>query len=84
MAHEYKIGDLVNFIGYSYAPDYYYPDDLHGAVGIIVDKTKPLWSTEGWLYRVFWFKTGNTTEVSETHLKVVKPNVETNYDGTQN
>jgi hypothetical protein len=84
LEHKFKIGDLVNFIGYSYAPDYYYPDDHHGTTGIIIDKVKALWIPEMWTYRVFWFKTGNTSEVSETHLKGVKPNMQTNYDGTQN
>ena len=84
MSYSFKVGDLVNFIGYSYAPDYYYPDDLHGSMGIIIEKLSSPWTREVRVYRVYWFKTHNVTEVGGMHLNEVKPNKQTNYDRSRN
>ena len=83
-ADPYQIGDLVEFIGFNYTPDYYYEDMHERRYGLIVETIPSMLATKTWLYRVYWFKEGKTTETVAGHLRMVVENKHTNYnDGTQ-
>ena len=68
----FSIGDLVEFIGYNYTPDYYVDNDDQ-MLGIVVEEvnTSLGYITNTWLYRVYWFKTKRISEVVAGHLKLV-------------
>ncbi len=65
----YKRGDLVRFVGYHYSPDYKYIDEDDYRLGLVVAVIgRYIYEP---LIRVFWFKKGYTTEVQQTHLRMV-------------
>jgi hypothetical protein len=68
----FKVGDLVEFIGFNYTPDYYVDNDEQ-MMGLVVEEvsTSMGYITNAWLYRVYWFKTKKITEVVAGHLKLV-------------
>lgn len=65
----YQIGDLVQYIGYHYSPDYIYIDREDFNMGIVAQVLGRY--TYQPIYRVFWFKKGLTTEVAQDHLRLV-------------
>jgi hypothetical protein len=72
---EFKIGDLVEFRGYNYSPDYYYntDDESNHMLGIVIDHVTTIgpYITKVWLYKVYWFRTKKVTETVGGHLKIV-------------
>jgi hypothetical protein len=85
----FVVGDLVEFIGYHYTPDYYIVDEEHESLGIVIERisTPGIYPNKSWLYRVYWFKSRKVTETVAGHLKMVtvERNKQTNYiDGVQN
>tara|TARA_Y100001963_G_scaffold151076_1_gene233303 strand:- start:607 stop:849 length:243 start_codon:yes stop_codon:yes gene_type:complete len=65
----YRRGDLVRFVGYHYSPDYKYIDEEDYKLGLVVEVIgRYIYEP---LIRVFWFKKGYTTEVQQTHLRMV-------------
>ena len=73
-AELFKVGDLVQFIGYNYTPDYYIDDDSNNMMGIVIEEVvmKSVYVTSStWMYRVYWFKTKKITDVVAGHLKLV-------------
>jgi len=73
-ALQFDIGDLVRFIGYHYSPDYYYPaeNQTERGLGIVIGGIKSPVSATTWLYRVYWFKSKETTETIAAHLTRAK------------
>ena len=65
----YKPGDLVTFVGYHYSPDYKYIDEDDYSLGLVIEIVSRFIYEP--LVRVFWFKKGYTTEVQQTHLRLV-------------
>jgi hypothetical protein len=74
-AELFKVGDLVEFIGYNYTPDYYVHDDEYAnMLGIVVEEvvmTSMYITSSTWMYRVYWFKTKKITDIVAGHLKLV-------------
>ena len=69
----FEIGDLVKFIGFNYTPDYYMLDsELEPVMGIVIDVVtiKGIYITCGWVYRVYWFRTGRITETVGGHMQL--------------
>ena len=65
-AELFKVGDLVQFIGFNYTPDYYIDDDSDNMMGIVIEEVvmKSVYVTSStWMYRVYWFKTKKITDV---------------------
>lgn len=70
----FKVGDLVEFIGYNYTPDYYVDNEYDNMMGIVVQEVvinTTYITSSTWMYRVYWFKTKKITEVVAAHLKLV-------------
>tara|TARA_R110002020_G_scaffold458425_1_gene675791 strand:+ start:639 stop:932 length:294 start_codon:yes stop_codon:yes gene_type:complete len=85
----FGVGDLVEFIGYHYTPDYYMIEEDQLSLGIVIELVglQDTYAHNVWLYKVYWFKSKKITETVAGHLKLVKvePNKRTNYiDGIQN
>jgi hypothetical protein len=70
----FRVGDLVEFIGFNYTPDYYIEDDEKHMMGIVVETigAQGVYITKAWMYRVYWFKTNRVTETVAGHLKLVR------------
>jgi hypothetical protein len=70
----FKVGDLVEFIGFNYTPDYYIEEEEQYMIGIVVEATRGqgVYITGAWMYRVYWFKTNRTTETVAAHLKLMR------------
>ena len=68
----YKIGDLVAFVAYHYTPDFYYGDDYEDALGIVVEiEHYGDFTSEPWLYHIFWFDTQRITAVVTGHIRII-------------
>tara|TARA_R110002020_G_scaffold241976_1_gene455261 strand:+ start:1813 stop:2076 length:264 start_codon:yes stop_codon:yes gene_type:complete len=71
---EYKKGDLVQFVGYNYTPDYYYEmDSDENPLGIVIAEINTIgpYITKVWMYKVYWFNTKRITETVAGHLRLV-------------
>ena len=67
----FNVGDLVEFIGFNYTPDYYIEEEENYMIGIVVEaiSAQGAYITKAWMYRVYWFKTKRVTETVAGHLK---------------
>ena len=73
----FEVGDLVKFIGFSYTPDYYEPSDNPDPMGIVIEAltVKGDYITRAWMYRVYWFKSGQVSETVAGHLCLCGPGI---------
>ena len=67
----FNVGDLVEFTGYNYTPDFIMIDERHEALGIVIDMKRTGQRFLYNMYTVYWFKLGNTTQVPSAHIKLV-------------
>jgi hypothetical protein len=68
----FTVGDLVEFVGFHYSPEYYYRQSAERELGIIVKETNcPGLALTSNMYRVYWFKTARSSETVAGHLKLV-------------
>lgn len=65
----YRVGDLVQFTGYHFSPDYKYIDEDDYKLGLVLEVKKRTYYKP--VYTVFWFKSGYTRDVVEDHLSLV-------------
>tara|TARA_R110001592_G_scaffold360626_1_gene669323 strand:+ start:444 stop:704 length:261 start_codon:yes stop_codon:yes gene_type:complete len=65
----FAVGDLVEFVGYHYSPDYKYIDEDDYKFGLVMKVKKNIFYQP--VYTVYWFKNGRTTEVLGDHLSLV-------------
>ena len=65
----FRVGDLVQYVGYHYSPDYIYIDGEDYNLGVIVE-TLPRQVYQP-IYRVYWFKEKRTTETVAAHLRLL-------------
>jgi len=65
----FNVGDLVEYTGYHFSPDYKYIDEDDYKLGLVIGVKKRTYYKP--VYTVFWFKSGRKQEVVEDHLSLV-------------
>ena len=65
----FNVGDLVEYTGYHFSPDYKYIDEDDYKLGLVMEVKKRTYYKP--VYTVYWFKSGRTQEVVEDHLSLV-------------
>jgi len=68
----FDVGDLVVFNGKLFTPDYTYVDqtiESYATVGIVVSAYAHGNYIDSCIYRVYWFKSGRSTQTISGHLR---------------
>ncbi len=67
----FNVGDLVEFTGYNYTPDFIMIDERHEQLGIVIEMRRTGRQYLYNMYTVYWFKLGNISQVPSAHIKLV-------------
>lgn len=69
--YTFRRGSLVEFIGLNYTPDFIMMDERHEALGVILACYRDGMMYRYDMYKVYWFKLRQVTNVPAAHLKLV-------------